>query len=72
MVEDTSQKTRENQENVLARFPLKKIMQRAQTFVLHNIFSQNAILFCWLVPRHFQMMRTFLNDFQISHRTWSY
>jgi len=42
----------------------------AQTFVLHDISSQNTILFRWLVPWHLQMVGTFLNDFQISHSTW--
>jgi len=43
-----------------------------KTFVLHDVSSQNAILLCWFVPRDLQMVRTFLNDFQVSNWTRSY
>jgi len=51
---------------------LVNIVTNSQTFILQNISSQNAILLCRFVPRHLQMVRTFLNNFQISHLTWRY
>jgi len=50
---------------------LTNTVMKAQTFVFHNVLSQDAILFCRFVPWYLQVVRTFLDDFQISHHTWS-